>query len=414
MLTRLVCLCLALGASRAVAQTSADQLFAAAQFDSAARLYLVRYSADSTDYDAALVLGRIALFHNRFAAAERWLGRAMALRGDQAAPQTLLAESYARRDRFADALPLVRAAGRVQRATKFVGFGSRVPHRLVAAGDSTVLPFVVTDPLPIVVGSVNGSDTLFLLIDTGGGELVLDSVVAERLGAERFGTAPGQFAGGQAPVTDGRVDSVRLGRFTLHDVPIRIINTRQFAAVFGGQRVDGVIGTVLLYHFVATLDYPKGRLVLRRPGPAARAAFDRAARSPGAAVLPFWLAGDHFVFTWGSVNGRPAQPLFVDTGLAGGGFVCSDSTARALGIDMTRTTTSEGVGGAGRTQVTWFTVDSLRLGDVVARDIRGAIGELRFRQSFGFDAAGIVSHQVFRPYSVTFDFERMRMVLLPG
>jgi hypothetical protein len=232
---RMIGLAFAFGGTGAAAQApaasdaAAERLFVAAQFDSAARLFLVRYGSDSTDYAAALRLGQIALFHNRFPAAERWLTRAIALRPDEAPPKVLLAEAYARRDRFGDALPLVRAAGRTQRAVKLAGFAGRTPHRLAGVADSTIVPFVRTDPLPLVVGSVNGSDTLFLLIDTGGGELTLDSVVAERVGAERFGTAPGQFAGGQAPVTDGRVDSVRLGAFTLHDVPIRIINTRQFA-----------------------------------------------------------------------------------------------------------------------------------------------------------------------------------------
>ena len=395
----------------APAPAAAESLFVAARFADASAAFAARYAADSTDWQAALRLGQIALFHNRFADAERWLGRAIALKPDDPAPKVHLAEAHSRRDRFADALPLLVAANRAVRAQKLEGFAGRAPHRLGAGADETRLPFVFTDPLPLVVGSVNGSDTLFLLIDTGGGELVLDSAVATRVGAQRFGVGLGTFAGGQAPVTDARVDSLRLGAFTLHDVPVRILNTRQFAAVFGGHRVDGVIGTVLLYHFLTTLDYPGGQLILRRRTPAALAAFERDAAARRATTLPFWLAGDHFMFTWGSVNGHPARPLFVDTGLAGGGFVCSDSTARSFGIDMTRATTTEGVGGAGRTQVNWFMVDSLRLGDAVGRDIRGAVGQLRFRQSFGFDAAGIISHAFFRPYALTFDFDGMRMFL---
>ena len=304
----------------------------------------------------------------------------------------------------------MRAANRALRAQKLEGFEGRVPHRL-SGPDSTALPFVVTDPLPLVRGAVNGSDTLFFLLDTGGGELTLDSAVASRVGAVLFGQGTGAFAGGQAPVTDGRVDSVRLGDFTLHDVPIRVINTRQFASVFGGHRVDGVIGTVVLYHFLATLDYPNGQLVLRRRTPAALARLERDAAARHAVSLPFWLAGDHFMFTWASVNGRPAVPLFVDTGLAGGGFVCSDSAARSFGIDLTSTTVAEGVGGAGRMQVTWFGVDSIRAGAAVERNLRGAIGDLRFRQTFGFDAGGILSHQFFRPYALTFDFDGMRLFL---
>lgn len=386
--------------------STAERLFIAARFDEAKVAFASRYGTDSADYGAALGLGTIAVFHNRLDEAERWLARASTLRPGEPRPKLLLAEAYSRRDRFSDALPLARAANRPLRAQMLEGFTGRTPHRLTGP-DSTRLPFVFTDPLPLVRGFVNGSDTLFLLLDTGGGELTLDSAVASKVGAVLYGVGTGNFAGGQAPVTDGRVDSVRLGEFTMHDVPIRIINTRQFASVFGGHRVDGVIGTVFLYHFLATIDYPRGQLILRRRSPELSGVGGQGERIE----LPFWLAGDHFIFTWASVNGRPPVPLFVDTGLAGGGFVCSDSAAASFGIDLTRAASSEGVGGAGRTRVTWFTVDSIRAGGAVGKGIRGAIGQLRFRQSFGFDAGGIISHQFFRPYAVTFDFDRMRIVL---
>lgn len=47
-----------------------------------------------------------------------------------------------------------------------------------------------------------------------------------------------------------------------------------------------------------------------------------------AVALPFWLAGDHFMFVWGRANGRPPVLLFVDIGPAGGGFLCSEDAAR--------------------------------------------------------------------------------------
>lgn len=178
------------------------------------------------------------------------------------------------------------------------------------------------------------------------------------------------------------------------------------------------LGTIALYgnryHFLATLDYPKGELVLRRRTPAVRAQFEREAAAQNATAQPFWLAGDHFMFAWGRVNGRPPVLLFVDTGLAGGGFVCSGQAARDFGIDLSETQTATGVGGAGPTRVTWFSVDSLSMGTVTGRNIWGALGTLMFRASFGFDAGGIVSHQFFRPYALTFDFDAMRLYLAPG
>ena len=389
----------------------ADSLFASGEFVAAEAAFRLRWERDTADRPAALRLGTIALWGNRLDDAERWLGRAIALEPDDAAPRALLGEARYRRDDFRGGVPLLRAAGRALRADKLERFGDASPNR-ISGPDETRLPFVVTDPLPIVRASVNGSDTLYLLIDTGGGELVLDSVVAAGLGIEVMGRGTGVFAGGAAPVAHGRVDSVRLGAVTVHDVPVAMINARQFERA-AGHRVDGVLGTVLLYHFLATIDYPRGELVLRRRAADVLRRFAADASMRGATVVPFWLAGDHFMFAPGRVNGRPPVLLFVDTGLAGGGFVASDSAARAFGIDLSNVTRSAGVGGAGPVQVTWFTVDSIAVGDVVARGVRGALGQFAFRQTFGFDAGGIVSHAVFRPYAITFDFDGMRLFMEP-
>lgn len=423
-LAALLCL---LGTAPAAAQeapaprAAAESLFAAGRFAEAVRAFEARWVGDSTDYQAALGLGTIALFGNRLDDARRWLDRAITLKPTEARPKALLGEALYRRDDFTRAAAQLRAAGRTLRATKLESFGNPAPNALDAAADSTRLPFVkprglapgLDDLLPVVRGFVNGSDTLYFLIDTGGGELLLDSAVAAALGAVSYGQAPGVFAGGQAMVADGRVDSVRLGEFTLRRVPVRMMKLGHIAAALGGQRIDGVLGTVPLYHFLATIDYPRGALVLRRRTPAILAAFERGAAARGATVLPFWMAGDHFMFAWGRVNGRPPVLLFVDTGLAGGGFVCSAEAAREYGIDLSRAVSREGVGGAGPTRSDWVTVDSLSMGDVTVRDVRASVGAaLRFRDSFGFDAGGIISHQFFRRHALTFDFQGMRLFLL--
>ena len=39
---------------------------------------------------------------------------------------------------------------------------------------------------------------------------------------------------------------------------------RQLSEGFGVKQIDGIIGTTLFYHFLTTMDYPHGELVLRR------------------------------------------------------------------------------------------------------------------------------------------------------
>jgi hypothetical protein len=196
---------------------------------------------------------------------------------------------------------------------------------------------------------------------------------------------------------------------TIRNVPVHILDTTRFSAATEGHDVHGIIGTVLFYHFIPTIDYPAGKLILQRKTPGALKALENVA---GQIVIPFWMAGDHFIVSWGRVNDGEPQLFFVDTGLAGGGFVPSESTFKESGIQLTQEG-FEGIGGGGNVSVVPFVVQKLSLGEAVEKNITGFYGpfppQLELRE--GFRIGGIISHQFFRSYSVTFDFEGMRLFL---
>ncbi|HEY6768564.1 MAG TPA: hypothetical protein VI386_27715, partial [Candidatus Sulfotelmatobacter sp.] len=58
-------------------------------------------------------------------------------------------------------------------------------------------------------------------------------------------------------------------------------------------------------------------------------------------------------------------------------------------------------------------VDHLFLGDARGEKIKGMTGIFppSLENAFGFRIAGLISHQFFRPYAVTFDFTAMRLFL---
>jgi hypothetical protein len=79
----------------------------------------------------------------------------------------------------------------------------------------------------------------------------------------QFSARRGTFAGGQhADVQNGRIESLTVGDWTIKNLPIAMIALRQLSKDLDVKRIDGCIGTNLLYHFLATLDYPHGELVL--------------------------------------------------------------------------------------------------------------------------------------------------------
>lgn len=391
----------------------ADSLFRAGRFGTAEDLYR---RARAPDVRALTALGRVALFGNRLDVAAQRLRQALG--EDPAATEVaaLLAEVHYRRDEFARAAPLFRRAGREAMARKLESFGTRRPYELAAPAGVTHVQFVATDPLPVVRVSVNHSRPVFFLIDTGAGELIIDTEFAAAIGVRRFGAEESRYAGDQtASYVHGAIDSLTLGDLVIHNLPVQLLPTRRFAAAAGGRPVDGIIGTVLLYHFRTTLDYAAAALVLR-PRATDESTSGVSPAAPQRAAIPFWMAGDHFMVAWGAVNA--SQPLLwlVDTGLAGNAFTCPSSTVREAGIELAAAGAGEGIGGGGRVRVVPFRIDSLRLGPVTRVGLTGLYGpfpeSLEYRH--GFRIGGLISHAFFRPYAVTFDFAAMQIVLERG
>jgi hypothetical protein len=57
----------------------------------------------------------------------------------------------------------------------------------------------------------------------------------------------------------------------------------------------------------------------------------------------------------------------------------------------------------------------MALGTAVRREIPGLVGAFPewFENDFGFRIGGLPTHAFFKPYALTFDFARMRILLDP-
>jgi predicted aspartyl protease len=400
-------------ATKASLQMATD-VFQQGKFEEAEYRFAQLEKEITVRYNAALHLGALALYRNDLAAAEKHLKVALDVVPTSKQAKGLLINVYYRGDNFEEAAPLYRAVGDEIAAKKFESFKGLVPYQIDSKADVTRVPFVITDPLPLIAAKINGKPAN-LLIDTGAAELFIDPDLVKKANVHRFGeTTRKGYAGGLSAKTGaGRIDSVTLGQTTIHNVPAQILNTRRFSAAAQGKRVDGVLGTSLLFHFLATIDYPKGELVLREKSREQLKRFEEQSQDGQATAMPFWMAGDHFMVTWGKVNRSLPLLFFVDTGLAGGGFVCPPSTLKDAGIDLPKGAEIEGVGGGGKVKAVAFMVDQLSLGGVEARQIQSFLGVFppTLEHGEGFRIAGIVSHEFFRPYALTFDFQGMRLFI---
>ncbi|MGB6346548.1 MAG: aspartyl protease family protein [Methyloceanibacter sp.] len=402
---------------------SANQLFQSGKFAEAGEIYARIAGQDPKDYAAIRRLGRIALLSNRLDDAQKWLEQAIALRPGDDDAKVMLAEAFYRRDDFQKA---AAALNGVEVSTnkllieqyptlnvaKMQSFKGQTPYEVQGDGQQTRLKFVKTEPLPLVNVRVNGGEEVTFFIDTGGSEIGLDTEFAKELGLPQFGAVQGTFAGGEhADVQQSRIDSLTLGDWTVKNVPVITIALRQLSKGLGVKRIDGIIGTTLFYHFLATLDYPNGELVLRRKDAKSREQF-AAESSANSVAVPMWMASDHFMVGWGRVETLPPTLLFVDSGLAGAGVKPAEPVIKQAGIKLDEDKAYEGAGGAGKLKIVPYTVGQLSFGDIRENNVPGLYdGPFPWETSFGFDLAGMVGHDFLKPYAVTFDFENMQIVL---
>ncbi len=104
--------------------------------------------------------------------------------------------------------------------------------------------------------------------------------------------------------------------------------------------------------------------------------------------------------------------FFVDTGLAGNGFTCPESTLQKAGIKLQENQAKEGLGGGGKVKSIPFMVEKLTLGNAKEYNVNGVyMGAFPLENAFGFHIGGLISHEYFRHYTLSLDFERMRYFL---
>src|SRR6478672_6244435 len=401
---------------------SAGQLFRAGKFSEAGKLYSQVAAQNPKDYSAILQLGRIALLSNRLDEAQKWLETALALQPGNADAKIMLAEAFYRRDEFQKAASalngidvssnkLIREQYPTLNVAMFESFKGQTLYELKGNGTSTRVKFVKTDPLPVINVRVNGGKEVTFFIDTGGSEVTLDTDFAKELGIPQFGAVQGTFSGGQhSEVQLGRIESLMLADWTVTNVPTAMLPLRQLSQGFGVKQIDGIIGTTLFYHFLTTMDYPRGELVLRRKS---AETLDEFTRSTGKRVaVPIWMASDHFIVGWGRVETLPPTLLFVDTGLMGAGVKLAESVIKEAGIKLEQNKATEGAGGGGKLKIVPYTVHQLSFGDIKEENVQGLYdGPFPWENMFGFHLAGMVGHEFLKTYAVTFDFQNMQIFL---
>ena len=389
----------------------AQLAYEAGSFESALLLLEPLLADDETAIDVLMLAARIEYLGGRYDRAEELLQRILTREPDNASALAKLIFIYYQTNQYERCRTLPIENLRIPHLDLMLAFDDE-PYRAVwHDGETTVVPFLVTDPLPVIKVEVNGREVT-ALIDTGGDSFILDPGIASELGIEIVASMPGMFAGGmETEIGFARAKSLSLAGVTLQSVPITVLPTG--GMVIGGHTLDGILGTGVLKQFLATLDYPNDRLVLRAPA----SALDFYAESVGKVVdeVPFYLQSTHFLLAKGSLNGVDDLVFFVDSGLAGTpAFSAPRQTLEYVGIPIPEVEAREGMmgGGGGGFSTGIFEIAELGLGGLTQAGLVGDFGGLppQSYRMLGFIQDGLISHNFLKAYAWTLDFERMRMV----
>ncbi|HLY07982.1 MAG TPA: hypothetical protein VKW04_01635, partial [Planctomycetota bacterium] len=213
-----------------------------------------------------------------------------------------LARAYVRLDDFMNAARIARVNRDDVLARKYETLSRTVAYASNIGTEEIPVEYFVTDPLPIVAGTVGGHRVLFI-VDT-----LLDEVVLDRDFARRAGIA------GIGGANEAVLPELSLGRLTVRNLPIHLGQAMEL----GTLKPEGAVGLQFLMHFDFTLDYRRSRLVFRRAGGTL-------------AGQPALLAGDRYLLLKGLINGKDRTFVGVGSSLKGVTLAVSDLLAEGSG-----------------------------------------------------------------------------------
>ena len=144
-------------------------------------------------------------------------------------------------------------------------------------------------------------------------------------------------------------------------------------------------------------------------------AFQKELDGESVTTMPFAMASTHMMMAKGQLNDKDDLTYFVDSGLAtkvGAAFTAPIQTMDYVGIPVPQTEEQFGLGGGANNEYETghFTIEELRLGDLVQPDSLGVYGSSTPEGywALGFIEDGLISHNFLRHYnSWTLDFADM-------
>ena len=278
----------------------------------------------------------------------------------------------------------------------------------IANGTSTSIPFDLIDNHVYLDATIDGKGPFRLIFDTGGANF-LDVDIAKQLGLTSEGHVNTGGVGTQTEAARfANVARLVIGDAVLTNQIFNVAPVHRGFGVSGGKPVDGLIGFEVLSRYITTFDYQHKRIILRMPSAAAEPA-----SSDPAQVSPFTF-DDTIPAIPCTIDAIPGT-CTIDTGSRDSFDLHSPFVAAHPSV-VSGTATQVGVGGYGfggpllnRLGRTTLAFGPFTLPDTITGYTAQNAGA--FADPF---IAGNIGAGVLKRFTVTFDYPRKTMTLVPN
>ena len=334
-----------------------------------------------------------------------------------------LAQVYARAEKYKEAADSYNKflqitpqtdKDRRDRIKGLIGFLSYLGNKqqlytIDGGNKQTTLPIELMRDRPIIVVRVNNKDEkLRFVLDTGSGISVISEETAKKLNIKaisRGGNARAVGGDGKFEIVYGFLKSVNFDDVKIKNVPVYI---RKFHD--SGEKVDGYIGLSLISKFLTTVDYGNATFTLTKKDQLSNDGFEK-----DEIALPLRLTSSGFLSGEVNLPGIEAPLNFiVDTGAS----ISVISNELANTEEMSRFSIEEKmrvVGAAGITEnVASFMLPKVSFGKHTRESIKAISLNLGIiNEASGFQQAGILGGNFLKNYSLTFDFQKSKVIFVP-
>ena len=267
----------------------------------------------------------------------------------------------------------------------------------------------LTNNLVLLPVSVNGSQPLPFILDTGASVSVIDRRQSATLRLVSTDGTNVTTGGGSLEAAEISGVTLQIGDLSLSDLKVVAIDLSGLAAGLG-QPIAGILGYDIFSRYVVVIDYAAGLVTLHDPG--------RYVPPGTGEIIPIAIE-DQIPFIrvpiLGVQNAAFPAKLEFDTGKTGALTLIREyaATHRWCGRDSAKSRSRAGALLPGQVPATVTRIQGLQLGQHTIGEVVTTIVPDRDAAGVDETTVGIVGGEVLKRFTVVIDYSRKQVVLMP-